>query len=169
MDVILQTKRLLLSEMSASDAQYFFELNNDPLVVKYTADLPFENINAASDFLKNYSKNNYEKYGYGRWSVILKETNEWLGWCGLKYSQDNVETDIGYRFYRKYWGNGYATESAKACLEYGFEKLQLKRIIGRAMKENVASIIVLEKIGMRFEKEFLMDGIYPSVQYSLYK
>jgi RimJ/RimL family protein N-acetyltransferase len=64
-----------------------------------------------------------------------KETDAYLGWCGLKFLDDLQETDIGYRFHKKYWGRGYATESAAACLKYGFEKLNLKKIIGRAMKK----------------------------------
>ncbi len=165
---MIQTNRLTLREMTIEDSPFFYELNNDPLVLKYTGGLPFDNVNAAHEFLKTYPKDNYEKYGYGRWAVILKETNEWIGWCGLKYMSDNNETDLGYRFFRKYWGKGYATESARASLLHGFEKLKLKRIIGRAMKDNIASIIVLKKIGMQFQKEFLIDGKYEAVQYEAY-
>ena len=163
--MILQTKRLWLRKLSVIDAPFFFELNNDPDVLKYTGNDPFVDEQAAIDFLNSYPQNNYEKYGYGRWSVMLKETDDWLGWCGLRFSPDENETDIGYRFFKKHWGKGYATESARACLEYGFEKLHLKRIVGRAMKDNIASLVVLQKIGMQYEKDFLMDGKYPAVQY----
>ena len=154
-----------LRKLSVIDAPFFFELNNDPDVLKYTGNDPFVDEQAAIDFLNSYPQNNYEKYGYGRWSVMLKETDDWLGWCGLRFSPDENETDIGYRFFKKHWGKGYATESARACLEYGFEKLHLKRIVGRAMKDNIASLVVLQKIGMQYEKDFLMDGKYPAVQY----
>ena len=89
------------------------------------------------------------------------------GLCGLKFIDDLKEVDIGYRFHRKYWGSGYATESAAACLKHGFEKLSLKKIIGRAMKENIASIKVMEKIGMKFEREELLhegSGVIYSIE-----
>ena len=68
------------------------------------------------------------------------------------------ETDIGFRYFEEQWNKGYASESAKACLNYGFEKLNLKRIIGRAMKKNIASIKVLEKIGLEFERDVEFEG-----------
>ena len=167
--MILQTKRLTLRKLTTDDAFNFFNLNADQDVIKYTGDPPFNNQQAAYEFLSNYQKNNYDKYNYGRWAVILTETKEWLGWCGLKYSAEKKETDIGYRFYKKYWGDGYATESAKACLDYGFQTLRINRIVGRAMKDNIGSINVLKKIGMQYEKDILMDGKYPAVLYSTSK
>ena len=89
--------------------------------------------------------------------MINKSNNEFLGWCGLKYNPELNETDIGFRFFENHWNIGFATESAKACLKYGFEKLSLKSIVGRAMVENVASIKVLEKIGLKYDKEFNFD------------
>ncbi len=163
--MILKTERLYLRELTPADAKHFHDLNADPLVVRYTGDPPFENVAAARGFLNNYEQ--YNKYGYGRWAVLIKENDEWIGWCGLKYVPEYEDTDIGYRFFRKHWGKGYATESAQASLEYGFETLKLKKIVGRSFKENTASICVLEKIGLQFEKEILLDGKFPGVQYGL--
>ena len=104
----------------------------------------------------------------GRWLVIIKQNNELLGWCGLKFLPDENEVDLGYRFFKKYWGNGYATESATAVLHYGFETLKLKCIIGRAAAANTASIRVLQKVGMHFEKNVGCHGD-DGVQYVLEK
>jgi len=142
------TKRLRLRELNPADAPGFFELNNDPEVVKHTGDQPFFRLEDARAFLENYDQ--YRLYGYGRWAVILRETDEFIGWCGLKYSPALGETDIGFRFFRRHWGKGYATESAMASLELGFDRFGLKKIVGRAMEANIASVRVLEKIGMRF-------------------
>ncbi|GAB4259064.1 MAG: GNAT family N-acetyltransferase [Saprospiraceae bacterium] len=144
---LFETDRLKLRQFGASDAHWFFQLNNDPEVIKYTGDPPFESIHAAEAFLRKYDQ--YEKYGYGRWAVVRKDGGEVIGWCGLRHVASMDETDIGFRFFRKFWGRGYATESAAACLDYGFGQLGLHRIIGRAMELNMASIRVLEKIGMR--------------------
>ena len=69
-----------------------------------------------------------------------------------------MEVDVGFRFMRVHWGKGYATEAARASLQYGFNEYSLDRIVGRAMKENAASLRVLEKLGMRFQKEFEDEG-----------
>lgn len=163
MKKILETNRLVLRELNINDAKDFFDLNLNPNVVKYTGNSAFENIEEAKEFLKNYQ--DYKLNGYGRWAVINKETNQFIGWCGLKYDALEKETDIGFRFFEEEWNKGYATESAKACIDYGFKVLNLKRIIGRAMKENLASIKVLEKIGLAFEK----DGLLNEKQAVIYK
>ncbi len=164
MKPILQTPRLLLRELNIKDAQNFYELNRNPNVIKFTGDLPFDSVSAAEKFLKNYK--DYEKNGFGRWAVIEKESGEFLGWCGLKF--DGKETDIGFRFFEEHWNKGFATESAKACLEYGFEELGLAEIIGRAMKENLGSVKVLEKIGLKFIKEMEFE-LHPGVLYRIQK
>ena len=154
--VILETERLVLRQFELSDARHFHELNNDPAVIRYTGDPPFESVEAAEEFIRSYKV--YERDGYGRWAVELKANGEFLGFCGLRLDDDGSETDIGFRFHQRHWGKGYATESAKACLEYGLKTLGLKRIIGRAMHENKASIRVLEKLGMRYSQDGFCHG-----------
>lgn len=154
--IILETERLYLREMNARDAEYAYLLNLDPDVIKYTGDRPFKSIGAAAIFLTDYD--HYRKYGFGRWAVINKSGNEFLGWCGLKYTAEVDEYDIGFRFFKKYWAQGFATESAKACMDLGFNKFKMKVIVGRVMKENTGSIKVLEKLGLQFHKTFDFDG-----------
>lgn len=156
MKFIIETDRLLLREFILDDAEKFYQLNLNPKVIKYTGNATFKSIEEAKLFLKNY--NDYKTNGYGRWGVINKESNEFIGWCGLKYGELENETDIGFRFFEEEWNKGYATESAAACLKYGFEVLKLNRIIGRAMKENTASIKVLEKIGLVYETDCVFEN-----------
>lgn len=156
MKLILETERLLLRELNVGDAESFYALNLNPNVIRYTGDSSFESVEEAARFLQNYK--DYKTNGYGRWAVIDQSSGAFLAWCGLKYSKDADETDIGFRFFEQHWNKGYATESARACLNYGFEKLGLKSIVGRAMADNIASIKVLEKLGLVFEKEFDFDG-----------
>ena len=156
MKKVLETERTYLRELTIADAESFYRLNLDKEVVQYTGDVAFESINHAKLFLENYDQ--YAKYGIGRWAVIHKETEEFLGWCGLKFTLTPYEYDIGFRFFKKHWNQGYATETAKACIEYGFNTMQVARIIGRAMKANVASVKVLEKIGLGYERDFDFDG-----------
>lgn len=153
---VIETERFYLREFDISDAKSFFELNLNPNVIKYTGNSAFKDIDEAKVFLENYS--DYQRNGFGRWAVINKSTQEFLGWCGLKYDKKLDETDIGFRFFEHFWNQGFATESAKVCIDYGFNELNIKTIIGRAMKENIASIKVLEKIGLQYERDFDFDG-----------
>lgn len=162
MKIILETKRLYLREFEVIDGVYLFELNNDPDVIKYTGNSAFKSIEEAKNFVENYD--DYEKNGYGRWAVCLKSTNEFLGWCGLKYDPKKNEVDLGFRFFQQKWGNGYATEAAKACVNYGFSVLKINKIVGRAYIENKASIAVLEKCNLIFKNNILYD-YQPSVLY----
>lgn len=154
--ILLETKRTYLREITAEDAENAYLLNLDPEVIKYTGDSSFESIEKAREFLENYD--HYQKYGFGRWGVINKIDNEFLGWCGLKYTKELDEFDIGFRFFKKHWNKGYATETAKACIDLGFDKLGMTEIVGRAMKDNIGSIRVLEKIGLVYSKPFNFDG-----------
>ena len=148
MEKVLETERTYLRKLSVDDAKNFFDLNSDNEVIKYTGDSAFENVDEAKSFLLNYD--HFDTYGYGRWAVIEKKSNKFIGWCGLKFNPKTEEVDLGFRFFKKYWNQGFATETAQACLQYGFNVLKIPRIIGRAMIENKASISVLQKIGMQY-------------------
>lgn len=163
---IVETVRLKLREFTPQDAEPMFDLNSDWEVIKYTGDVAFESIEETKDFLANYT--DYKVNGFGRWIVELSDTKEILGWCGLK-RHENGNVDIGYRFSRKNWGKGYATESAKACLEYGFKVLKLDEIIGNSAIENKQSIRVFEKLGMKFLEKKTCDGIEDAVRYTILK
>ena len=153
---ILKTSRLYLREMTSEDAESAYKLNLDWDNIKYTGDEPFESIEEAEKFLKNY--NHYRVYGFGRWAIIDKNSDMFLGWCGLKYTPELDEYDIGFRLFKEHWNKGIGSEAAKACIDYGFSKIGLTRIVGRAMKENVGSIRVLEKIGLQYLGEYNFDG-----------
>ena len=146
----LQTTRFILREFQPEDAEYLFQMNEDWNCIKYTGDVAFKNLEAAENFIKNYD--HYQKYGFGRWTVLDKDSEEFLGWCGLKYDEELHEYDLGFRFLKKYWGKGYATEASELCLKLGFEEFKIHEIVGRVMRENVASIKVLEKLGMIYKE-----------------
>ena len=153
MKKILETERLYLREFETKDATGLYELNQDPEVLQYTGDKPFSDVRAAENFIRDYD--HYRKYGFGRWAVVRKRDEAFLGYCGLKFQPEYGEVDLGYRFFKRFWGSGYATEAAKGCLKYGFESLNLKLIIGRAMDKNLGSISVLQKSGMVYWKEII--------------
>lgn len=157
MKKILDTERLILREFTLDDAQKLIDLNSNPNVVRYTGDGPVESHEKALEIIQNIILPQYPNK-LGRWAVHLKSDHTFIGWCGLKYIAELDEIDLGYRFFEDHWRKGYATESSKAVLAYGFNTLQLKEIVARAAIENIHSIKVLEKVGFTFEKAAVEHG-----------
>lgn len=153
---ILQTERTYLTPLEKDDALHLYKLNTNFEVLKYTGDDPFQTIQDAERFLESYDQ--FEKYDVGRFAVRLKHNHQFIGWSGLRYSPESFEYDLGFRFFRKFWNQGFATETAMVILEYGFHTLNLERIIARTMKLNTASKRVLDKIGMQWQKNFMEKG-----------
>lgn len=164
MKIITTSSRLYLREFVVDDAFHFYNLNNDPEVIKYTGDPPFISISDAEEFIKNYSA--YHDYSYGRWAVCLKENKKFIGFCGLKYHPKEKITEVGFRFFKNQWNKGYATESALACVTYGFLELGLNEIYAHVHINNIASQRVIEKCGLHFVKEFIYDH-QPTKLYSI--
>ncbi len=156
MNVIIETDRLLLRSFTIDDAVLIYELNRDPEVTRYTGD-PIRDLDHAKEVLEKTILPQYALYNHGRWAVHTKPGFEFIGWCGLKTRPERNEIDLGFRFAQTYWGHGYATEAAFASLKYGFEKLELHRIVGRAMPQNIGSLRVLEKCGMLYIGEDIVD------------
>ncbi|MGB5236303.1 MAG: GNAT family N-acetyltransferase [Flavobacteriaceae bacterium] len=151
MKILIETERLLLREITLDDKEALFKLHSDPGVQEYTGEPVVESIEAIEKAILTRI-NNYEKYGYGRWATYLKNGMQFVGWAGLAYLPEFDEIDLGYRLLPEYWGLGIATEASRAILNYGFDTLKLKKIIAIALKENKASIRVMEKVGMKFYK-----------------
>ncbi len=150
MGIVLETPRLILREYNETDAEDFFRLNSDPEVMRYVPDKLMQSVEEAREVIVNRAMKDYREHGFGRCACILKDTGQHIGFCGLKYIADIEGVDLGFRFLQAYWGKGFATESARAWVHYGFEKLNLEQIIGLAEPENYASNRVLEKLGMEF-------------------
>ena len=134
----------MLREITLDDTVEMFRLHSNTEVQKYTGDPLVESMEEMELAIQT-RMNNYLKYGYGRWATFVKSDMQFVGWAGLAYLPEFDEVDLGYRFFPKYWGKGYATESSHAILEYGFDQLHLTRIIAIAMKDNRASIRVIGK------------------------
>ncbi len=151
MKTLIETERLVLREITLDDKEDLFTLHSYPEVQKYTGEPVVESLDEMEKAILGRIAH-YKKYGFGRWATFLKEGKQFVGWAGLLYLPEFDEIDLGYRFLPEYWGIGIATEASRAILTYGFDTLKLKKIIAIAMKENKASIKVMEKIGMEFYK-----------------
>jgi len=152
MSIIIETERLILREPSLDDAANMLRLHSIPEVQKYTGEEIITDLETIQNKITEILSVDFDLKGYGRWVTILKETGEYVGWAGLKYLPEFDQTDLGYRILPEFWGNGIASEASEAILKYGFETLKLETIIAIAMPEHKASIRVMEKVGMQFDK-----------------
>lgn len=164
----LRTERLVLRRFTPEDDELLVDLDADPKVVKY---------------LRPHFETTLEKVqtevmprilGYydtlvdgGAWATHEIATGVFIGWfmCRPDRSPPH-EPELGYRLRRSAWGKGYATEMSRALLAHGFERLGYERIMARAEVENAASWRVMEKLGMKRERELLEEGI-PVVHYGI--
>ncbi len=152
------TDRLVLREFVDADAEALHRLRTDPQVMRWTGEPPLTGgIEAARAAIADYP--DFREHGFGRWACELRETGAVVGFCGLKFLDDLGEVDIGYRFVPEHWGRGLATESARACLEYGFGPLALPKIIAMVLPGNAGSIRVLDKLGMERVEDRVEDGL----------
>ena len=156
MESLFTSNRLSFKEFTLEDAPLIYELNSDPEVTKYLHE-PFTTLQKAKEVLAEIILPQYQLYNHGRWSVHLAENNNFIGWCGLKFRAEKNEVDLGYRFMKKYWGIGYATEAGKRCLEFGFQTLKMKEIFAAAHTENLASQRVLIKLGFQYKDKEVVD------------
>ena len=152
MNIVLETERLIIRQFVPEDAEYIYKLHNDPDVMKYISSKKDEEvtIEECSSFVE-HCRSYYKKHtGLGIWATQTKEIGDFIGWTTLKDLDNTEDIEVGYRLQKEFWGNGYATEAAKALIEYGFNELKLDKIVGVALPENKASVRVLQKAGLEY-------------------
>lgn len=148
---VISTERLNLRKMVREDAKFLQEIFLDPVAMKYYPSTKDEK--QTLDWI-DWTLKNYVNYGVGLWIVEDKHTGEFLGQCGIVPQEVDGEVvmEIGYLFAKRVWGNGYATEAASACKQFGFEQLKLSKIVSLPDVNNIPSTKVAERIGMKVEK-----------------
>lgn len=158
MKIFIETERLFLREIMPDDENALFEVDSNPAVNTYLGNNPVKDIEQIRGVIQ-FIRQQYSDNGIGRWAMIEKKSNIFIGWTGLKYVKELTNKhinyyDLGYRLNQKYWGMGYATESAIACVDYGFNQLKLQEIYAMAHFENKASRHVIEKSGLKYIETF---------------
>ena len=159
MKIFAETERLLLREIHSTDVDGFFELDSDPEVHRYLGSTPLQNKQQIVEAIQ-FIRQQYIDNGIGRWAVIDKKTNDFIGWAGLKLITELTNNhvnfyDLGYRLIRKYWGQGIATETANASLAYAFDTLNANEVYAMADCENAGSNKVLSKAGLALIETFV--------------
>lgn len=158
----IETDRLLLRELLFSDVDGLFELESNPNVHLFVGNKPVTHIDECRAYIE-FIHQQYKDFGTGRWAVILKETNEFIGWSGIKFITNEINNhkdfyEIGYRFIEKHWGKGYATEAGKAFIDYAFNEMKVDALYAYADAGNENSRKILEKLGLRYVNSFEYEG-----------
>ena len=150
--IVLETERLNLRWFHIKDAPFILELVNDPAWIQFIGDKRVQNLEDAKKYIVNGPVDMYNKIGFGLYLVERKEDLTPIGMCGLIKRDSLEDVDIVFAFLEKFRSKGYGYESASAVIEYGVQKLGMKRIVAITSIDNVNSGKLLEKVGLRFEE-----------------
>jgi RimJ/RimL family protein N-acetyltransferase len=155
--IVLETPRLLLREFTPADVDALESVLGDPVAMQYYP-APFSRAEIEEWVRRNRAR--YRDCGFGLWAMLLKDSGELIGDCGcaLQEVEGRNEIEVGYHVRRDLWGYGYATEAARACMEYAFTQLGAERVISMVRPENLSSCRVAEKSGMKREKIIFWRG-----------
>jgi len=163
MKPIIETARLHIRELLPTDIEGMFDLDSNPEVHQYLGNHPVQTKDEIVGVI-GFIRQQYIDYGIGRWAMVDKATNEFIGWTGFKYVTETTNNhvnyyDLGYRLREKYWGKGLATEAGMACLDYGFNQLGYQEVFATADCNNEGSNHILRKLGFKCVETFDWDGI----------
>lgn len=144
---MIRTERLLLRRWRDADREPFAAMNADPAVVEHLQG-PMSR-EGSDDFIDRIERH-WDEHGWGLWAVEVPDVASFIGYVGL-WPADYVEpgmVEVGWRLAREHWGHGYATEAARAALEYGFTDVGLAEIVSFTVPQNERSWRVMERIGL---------------------
>jgi ribosomal-protein-alanine N-acetyltransferase len=167
----IETPRLRLRQFTTDDTDDLYRIYSHPELFKYMSNekpLLWKQTRAVIHSITE----NWQKYHFGVWAVVYKKNQKLIGHCGLKFLGNTTEIQVGYLLLKSYWGRGLATEAAEAALQYGFEVVKLENIVAVAKPENIASRRVMEKVGMKYEKDayyYHNNVVYYSISRAVYQ
>jgi [ribosomal protein S5]-alanine N-acetyltransferase len=156
--VILETERLVVRELTLTDAPFALELLNEPAFHRYIGDKGIRDLAGAGKYLREGPLASYAQPGHGLWQVALKATGEPVGINGQIKRPVLPDVDLGFAFLARHQGKGYGYESSVAILRHGRDVLKLPAVIALTAPENPASIGLLEKLGFRFDRMIDLPG-----------
>ena len=162
---MFETEHLILRRFTDDDADAIFAMRADADFMRF---IKQPDTRAESLAWVRMVSRYWETENFGFWAVVEKAAGETIGWSGSWILQETWETEIGFAIARKFWGRGFATEAARVALDYGFENRKAERVVAVAKPENAASRRVMEKLGMRLERQrFFKSYDLELVYYSL--
>ncbi len=153
---VLETERLLLTRLSYDHCEFIFELVNEPSFQRFIGDKDVHSLEDAHRYLREGPIGSYERFGYGLFLVTAREDGMPAGICGLVKREEFDDPDLGFAFLERYRRLGYASESSRMVIEYGFGELGLGRIIAMADPDNEPSARLLDNLGFKYERKVRM-------------
>ncbi|MEG3872497.1 GNAT family N-acetyltransferase [Microcoleus sp. Z1_B5] len=165
----IETARLYMRQFTPDDLNELYRIYRDAEIMKYLRGVKTreETEIAIDTMLKRWAENNF-----GMWALVHKIDRKMIGRCGLAFLDQTPEVELGYALDKVYWNQGLATEASFASLNYGFKILKLERIVAIARPENIASQRVIQKVGMKYEKNaryYETDVLYYSISRESYQ
>jgi RimJ/RimL family protein N-acetyltransferase len=155
----IETAQLRLRPLSKADVPKWAQLiYADPDVTRYLPGPDATPLERTERLYQQFS-NHWQNHGYGEWAVTDRETGAFLGQCGLNHIADISETELDYALAKHAWGRGLATEAANAAVQFAFETVGLRRLIGFVIPEHIASRRVLERLGFAYECDMPYWGV----------
>ena len=161
---VLETNRLVLRWLAVEDAEFILDLLNQPSFLQFIGDKGVRTIDDARNYILTGPIASNERFGFGLYLTELKSTRAPIGICGLLKRETLDDVDVGFAFLPQYWRQGYAFESASAVIAYGKETLGLDRIVAITSPDNEASIRVLNKLGLKFDRMIRLSEDTPEVK-----
>lgn len=154
----LETDRLLLRPLVASDYDAMYRVWSDPDVMRYIYPGGWPHDEAVSRRAVETLSGQFETLGFGQWAVCRRSDGELVGYCGFKPGAEEGTAEMLYGFVRAVWGQGYASEAVRAALTFGFRRAGFRLVYASTAVDNTASQRVLQRAGMRFDGEKIIDG-----------
>ncbi|WP_315824163.1 GNAT family N-acetyltransferase [Paraflavitalea speifideaquila] len=156
--IIAETERLLVRQITVEDAPFILQLVNEPAWLTFIGDKGVRNLEDAVKYIHNVPLKSYQENGFGLWLVLLKEEQIPIGMCGLIKRDALQHVDIGFAYLAPYEGKGYGYEAATAVLVHAKNKYALPYILAITNQDNVRSIRLLDKLGLKYERMITMPG-----------
>jgi len=156
--VVFDTLRLSLRELTSGDAPFILELLNDPSFLRFIGDKGARTIADARRYIEEGPRASYRRNGFGLYLVQLRKTGEQLGMCGLVKRETLADVDIGFAFLPRFWSRGYALEACEAVMHLARTRYGISRVVAITSLDNHASMRVLGKLGLRYERTLQMPG-----------
>lgn len=167
MNQVIDTGRLMLRRFVLDDLEAFYQLCSRPEIIRHAQSAPLASREAALEYLQAAPFRDYATYGYGRFACVWKPTGEVIGFSGIKFVPEIDDNELGYRFFKEFWGLGLATEAGKASIEFARSVLGLQRLVAMVHPDNVASARVVTKLGFAVERKMRFSGL-PDVELDLF-
>ncbi len=156
--IVHETDRLILRRISLDDAEFIFELLNEPAWLRFIGDRDIRTVDESRDYIEKRMLESFARLGFGAYVAVSKEMEVPLGICSLVKRDALEHIDLGFAFLQRHWGQGYAFEASSALLAHASRELGHHHLCAIVSPDNQASIRLLEKLKFSFKERIILEG-----------